>query len=232
MTELSIIIPTLNETACLKFLLPYLQRNLGATANAEIIIADGGSSDGTQGIGRKLGAVVLNTPRGRAVQMNAGAQKARGRILYFLHADSIPPVNFYSEILKALNKRDTAGCFRLRFEPSNPTLDAFAWCTRLNLPLCRGGDQSLFLPRIWFEALGGFDERYRIYEDNELIGRLYRQYTFTVLAPEIVTSSRRYQEQGTYRLQFHYAMVHLKKFFGASPETLYRYYKNHILERG
>ena len=228
MTELSIIIPTLNEAPRLTFLLPYLERNLDTPANVEIIIADGGSSDGTQDMGRKLGAVVLSTPTGRAVQMNAGAEKARGRILYFLHADSIPPKNFYSEILKTLEKRDTAGCFRLRFEPSNPTLDAFAWCTRLNIPLCRGGDQSLFLPRIWFEALGGFDERYRIYEDNELIGRLYRHYTFTVLTPELVTSSRRYQQLGTYRLQFYYAMVHLKKFFGASPEALYRYYKNHV----
>ncbi len=232
MTELSIIIPTLNEAPRLKFLLPYLQGNLEATPDAEIIIADGGSSDGTQDIGRELGAVVLSTPKGRAVQMNAGAQKARGRILYFLHADSIPPLNFYSEILKTLEKRDTAGCFRLRFEPSNRTLSAFGWCTRLNIPLCRGGDQSLFLPRIWFEALGGYDERYRIYEDNELIGRLYRQYTFTVLNPEIVTSSRRYQEQGTYRLQFHYAVVHLKKFFGASPEALYRYYEKHVQNRG
>ena len=164
--------------------------------SAEIIVADGGSSDGTPDIARNLGAVVLNTPKGRAVQMNEGAKNARGRILYFLHADSVPPASFYSDILNALKKRQTAGCFRLRFEPSNPTLNAFGWCTRLNIPLCRGGDQSLFLPRNWFEALGGFDERYRIYEDNEFIGRLYRQYTFTVLTPEIVTSSRRYQETG------------------------------------
>lgn len=228
MTEFSIIIPTLNEAPRLRFLLPYLRKNLSAVANTEIIVADGGSSDGTPDIARNLGAMVLNTPRGRAVQMNEGAKNARGRILYFLHADSVPPASFYSDILNALKKKQTAGCFRLRFEPSNPTLNAFGWCTRLNIPLCRGGDQSLFLPRNWFEALGGFDERYRIYEDNEFIGRLYRQYTFTVLTPKIVTSSRRYQELGTYRLQFHYAVVHLKKFFGASPEALYHYYKTHV----
>lgn len=212
MSEFSIIIPTLNEAPRLKFLLPYLHENLGSATGYEIIIADGGSSDGTREIGQELGAAVLSTPQGRAVQMNAGAHRARGRILYFLHADSIPPPLFYSEIQKVLKKKDTAGCFRLRFEPSNPTLDAFAWCTRINIPIGRGGDQSLVLPRTWFDALGGFDERYRIYEDNELIGRLYRQYCFTVLTPEIVTSSRRYQQQGTYRLQYQYAVVHLKKW--------------------
>ncbi len=232
MTELSIIIPTVNEAPRLQFLLPYLRKNLAATAETEIIVADGGSSDGTPDIARNLGALVLNSPKGRAVQMNEGAKNARGRILYFLHADSVPPASFYSDIFNALAKKETAGCFRLRFEPSNPTLNAFAWCTRINIPLCRGGDQSLFLPRKWFEALGGFDERYRIYEDNELIGRLYRHYTFTVLVPEIVTSSRRYQEMGTYRLQFYYAVVHLKKFFGASPGALYRYYKNHVQRPG
>jgi len=232
LTAFSIIIPTLNEAPRLQYLLPYLQKNLSAVASAEIIVADGGSSDGTPDIARNLGAIVLNTPKGRAVQMNEGAKNARGRILYFLHADSVPPPSFYSDILNALAKKQTAGCFRLQFKPSNPTLSAFAWCTRLNVPLCRGGDQSLFLPRNWFEALGGFDERYRIYEDNEFIGRLYRNYSFTVLTPEIVTSSRRYQEMGTYYLQFHYAVVHLKKFFGANPEALYHYYKNHIQRPG
>jgi rSAM/selenodomain-associated transferase 2 len=228
--EFSIVIPTLNEGPRLKFLLPYLFANLESLESSEIIVADGGSSDGTRQIAQELGAIVISSPRGRAYQMNSGARKARGHTLYFLHADSIPPVNFHSKINSALTLRDTAGCFRLRFEPSNTFLNAFAWCTRLNISLCRGGDQSLFLPCTWFEALGGFDERFQIYEDNEFIGRLYRQYAFTVLPWEITTSSRRYQAQGTYRLQYHYAVVHLKRFFGASPEALYQYYKKHVLK--
>lgn len=228
MIEFSIVIPTLNEGPHLKLLLPYLFANLEPLERAEIIIADGGSADGTPEIARELGAIVISAPRGRAYQLNAGAKIAKGRILYFLHADSIPPAHFHSKIKSALTQRDTAGCFRLRFEPSNAFLGAFAWCTRLNISLCRGGDQSLFLPRAWFEALGGFDQRYLIYEDNEFIGRLYRKYTFTVLPAEITTSSRRYQEQGIYRLQFHYAAVHLMKFFGASPQALYHYYIKHV----
>ncbi|MGA9238233.1 glycosyltransferase, partial [Robiginitalea sp.] len=112
MTELSIIIPTLNEAPRLEVLLPYLRKNLPAGAGAEIIVADGGSSDGTPEIARRLGAEVLSTPKGRAVQMNEGAKNARGRILYFLHADSVPPPGFYSDILNALKIKPTAGCFR------------------------------------------------------------------------------------------------------------------------
>jgi rSAM/selenodomain-associated transferase 2 len=229
MIALSIIIPTLNEAPRLKTLLPYLTSNARAGSPPEIIVADGGSTDGTGEVARTLGARVIAGPKGRASQMNAGAKEARGRILYFLHADTIPPREFQSKIEEALARRDTAGCFRLRFEPSDRFLDAFAWCSRLNLRICRGGDQSLFLPRPWFEALGGFDERYRIYEDNEFIGRLYRAYPFTVLPWEVTTSSRRYQQRGTYALQYHYAVVHLKKYLGASPESLYHYYKAHVL---
>ena len=230
--ELSIIIPTLNEAPRLQALLPYLASHAGAGTLPEIIVADGGSTDGTRKIARTLGAVVVTAPRGRASQMNAGAGRARGRILYFLHADTVPPRDFQSLITKTMAERATAGCFRLRFEPSDRFLDAFAWCTRFNFRICRGGDQSLFLPRTWFEALGGFDERYRIYEDNEFIGRLYRRYPFTVLPREVTTSSRRYRQRGAYALQFHYAVVHLKKFFGASPESLYQYYKTHVLRGG
>ncbi|MDM9631447.1 TIGR04283 family arsenosugar biosynthesis glycosyltransferase [Robiginitalea aurantiaca] len=228
MSEFSIIIPTLNEGPRLETLLPYLYANADPGALPEIIISDGGSTDDTKEIARKEGALVISAPRGRASQMNAGAKQAKGRILYFLHADSLPPPNFQSKITSALKRRETAGCFRIRFEPSNAFLSAFAWCSRLNFPICRGGDQSLFLPKKWFEALGGFDERYRVYEDNEFTGRLYRHYTFTVLPSELRTSARRYREKGVYQLQFHYAVVHLKKFFGASPESLYRYYKKHI----
>lgn len=232
MNDFSIIIPTLNEAPRLKILLPYLKANSNPGAIPEIIVADGGSTDETWEVAIQSGARVISAPRGRASQMNAAAKQASGRILYFLHADSLPPENFKSKIMDALEHRETAGCFRLRFDPSDRFLNAFAWCTRLNIPICRGGDQSLFLPRKWFEALGGFDERYRIYEDNEFTGRLYRQYSFTVLPWELTTSSRRYQQEGKYRLQFHYAMVHLKKFTGAGPESLYRYFEKHIKGSG
>ncbi|MFZ9004867.1 MAG: TIGR04283 family arsenosugar biosynthesis glycosyltransferase, partial [Robiginitalea sp.] len=167
-------------------------------------------------------------PKGRARQMNHGAELARGEILYFLHADSLPPEGFDRWILRAMEEKLRAGCFRLRFDPPHWFLNAFAWCTRINHPLCRGGDQSLCLPQSWFRAAGGFDERFRIYEDNEFIGRLYSDYSFRVLPAYITTSSRRYKKIGVFRLQYHYSVIHLKRVLGAPPEILYSYYQKHI----
>jgi hypothetical protein len=163
--------------------------------------------------------------------MNAGARLAKGEILYFLHADSLPPAGYDRWILQAMEKGPQAGCFRLRFDPPHWFLEAFAWCTRINHPLCRGGDQSLFVPRSWFEQSGGFDEAFQIYEDNEFIGRLYRDFSFRVLPACVTTSSRRYEKVGIFQLQYHYSIIHLKRILGAPPEALYSYYQNHIANR-
>jgi hypothetical protein len=164
--------------------------------------------------------------------MNHGAKAATGEVLYFLHADSIPPVGYDQLILRANAEKGQAGCFRLRFDPPHWFLSIFAWCTRINHPLCRGGDQSLFIPRHWFEALGGFDEAFRVYEDNEFIGRIYRTYGFRVLPAYVTTSSRRYAKNGALRLQYHYTVIHLKRLMGTGPAELHRYYLKYVRGRG
>ncbi len=226
--EISIIIPVLNEAGRLANLLPELRRRSETAAVLETIVVDGGSQDGSPGVAASLGARVLQAPAGRARQMNAGARAARGEILYFLHADTLPPSGYDRWILQAMEGGLQAGCFRLRFHPPHWLLSAFAWCTRINHPLCRGGDQSLFVPRPWFEGSGGFDEAFQIYEDNEFIGRLYRDYDFRVLPAWVTTSSRRYQKAGVFRLQYHYSVIHLKRMLGTPPEGLYAYYRKYI----
>lgn len=226
--EISIIIPVLDEAERLDILLPELRKRSETGKVMEVIVVDGGSRDGSPEIAGSHGARVIYAPKGRAGQMNHGAELARGEILYFLHADSLPPEGFDRWILRAMEEKLKAGCFRLRFDPPHRFLNAFAWCTRINHPLCRGGDQSLFLPQSWFRAAGGFDERFRIYEDNEFIGRLYSDYSFRVLPAYITTSSRRYKKIGVFRLQYHYSVIHLKRVLGAPPEILYSYYQKHI----
>jgi rSAM/selenodomain-associated transferase 2 len=226
--ELSIIIPVLNEAGRLATLIPELRKRSETGAVREIIVVDGGSGDGSAEVAAGNGARVLKAPKGRARQMNAGARSARGGILYFLHADTLPPVGYDRWILQAMEGGPQAGCFRLRFEPPHWFLNSFAWCTRINHPLCRGGDQSLFVPRSWFEQSGGFDEAFKIYEDNQFIGRLYREFSFTVLPANVTTSARRYQDLGMFRLQYHYCVIHLKRILGAPPEALYAYYQKHI----
>lgn len=229
--EISIIIPVLNEAERLGILLPELGKRAETRAVAEIIVVDGGSGDGSAQVAERKGARVVHAPRGRALQMNAGARLASAKILYFLHADSVPPQGYDRWILQAMENGPQAGCFRLRFDPPHWFLDAFAWCTRINHPMCRGGDQSLFVPRSWFEESGGFDDAFQIYEDNDFIGRLYKNYTFRVMPACVTTSSRRYKKVGVFKLQYHYSIIHLKRILGAPPEALYRYYQKHIANR-
>lgn len=228
MMEISVIIPVLDEAERLGSLLPELSKRAQTGSVLEIIVVDGGSQDASPEVARRHGARVLEAPRGRARQMNAGARAAKGELLYFLHADSLPPDGYDRWMLQGMEEGPQAGCFRLRFDPPHWFLKAFAWCTRFNHPLCRGGDQSLFVPRSWFLASGGFDESFRIYEDNEYIGRLYREFSFRVLPAYVTTSSRRYKEKGVFRLQYHYGLIHLKKILGAPPGALYAHYQKYV----
>lgn len=225
---LSIVIPVLNEEGTIGSLLHYLQQEAAHKETIEVLVIDGGSTDSTMQIAETYGAIVLHSEKGKAKQMNEGATHAKGSILYFLHADTFPPAHYDTTITSAVAKDQKAGCFRLKFNSPSRFLSFFSWFTRFNVPLCRGGDQSLFITKNLFTDLGGFNEAYRIYEDNEFIGRLYRQASFTVLPQEVLTSARKYKANGAWILQYHFTVVHLKKFLGAPPEKLYDYYLKNI----
>ena len=224
---ISIIIPVLNEAECIHILLPYLTQNRPSHCK-EIIVVDGGSTDATVSLAKSHGAKVLSCEKGRARQMNWGARHATGSILYFLHVDTLPPKNFDKSICQAITAESQAGCFQMKFDSTSILLRFFAWFTRINHKICRGGDQSLFVSKSLFMTTKGFNEDYKIYEDNEFIGRLYRETNFKVLPQKVRTSARRYEKLGPLRLQFHFGIIHLMNFLGAGPEQLYQYYNKKI----
>ena len=233
MNSISIIIPVLNEAKNIEGLLTYLNLNSSSKFISEILIVDGGSADGTQNIVSEFSkthpkVIGLNSPKGRAKQMNLGASQSKGTVLYFLHADSVPPKNFDHYILDAINKGSKTGCFKMKFDSSHRWLQLAGWFTQFNWKSCRGGDQSLFVEKMTFDELGRFNEDFLIYEDNDLIYKLYEHCNFKVLPYWIITSSRRYIANGIWSLQFHFWMIHLKKFFGATPKKLEAYYLKHI----
>lgn len=225
---ISIIIPVLNEEAYIGKLLTYLQ-NSSSKDNPEIIVVDGGSKDNTIGIAKTLGATVLRSRKGRAIQMNLGARHACGDILYFLHVDTLPPKNFDNFIVQAVAKGHEAGCFRMRFDSTSWFLKFFASLTRINHRICRGGDQSLYVTKEIFWHIKGFNENYIIYEDSEFIGRLYKTIGFKVLREWVITSARKYEKNGVVKLQYHFGVIHLKSLLGAGPDKLYDYYKRNIV---
>jgi rSAM/selenodomain-associated transferase 2 len=228
---LSIIIPVLNEEAHIGHLIEQLPLRASKPRDFEIIVVDGGSTDATTAIVKNYAISLLTSGKGRALQMNSGARKAKGKILYFLHADTLPPLHFDEAIKQAAGKGYQAGCFRMKFNAYHWFFSFFAWFTRFNFLLCRGGDQSLFINRELFFSLEGFSERYQIYEDNEFIGRIYRNTGFKVLPQNVITSARKYRQNGMFRLQYHFARIHLMNYLGAPPESLYAYYSRHIRSR-
>jgi len=154
--------------------------------------------------------------------------EAKGEILYFLHADTLPPRGFDKSIVKAIQNDYETGCFQMSFDSDSLFLKFFAWFTRVNHTICRGGDQSLFITKELFTKIKGFNEDYIVYEDNELIERLYKKTYFKILPEKVKTSARKYEERGTIKLQYHFGVIHLKNLLGASPEKLYDYYKRKI----
>ena len=231
MIKISIIIPVLNEVHTIPKLLEHLSNSILNPNAIELIFVDGGSTDSTQKLLENTNNIrVFNSEKGRAKQMNLGAKKAQGSILYFLHADSLPPKHFDQFILDEIFKNNKAGCFRMKFDSDHPWLKLAGWLTQLPFLSCRGGDQSLFVTKSLFEEIGGYDENYFIYEDNDLIRKLYERKSFVVINQWLVTSARTYRVHGVWKLQYHFAIIHLKKFFGASANHLNHYYKKNILQ--
>ena len=229
MSSISIIIPVLNEAEYIGKLLQHLTQNANPKNIAEIIVVDGDSSDNTVEIVKSYDAVIiLKSLKGRAKQMNTGAKNATGRILYFLHADSFPPKYFDDYIINEINKGHNAGCFRMQFDSQHWWLKLASWLTQFRWRACRGGDQSQFVTKTLFDSIGGYDENYTIYEDNILINELYKRNQFVVINKKLKTSARLYKKLGIWKVQYHFCAIYVKRWFGASAEDLYAYYKKHL----
>lgn len=229
MNKISIIIPIFNEVDAIHRLLLHIENTISKTIDYEIIVVDGGSNDGSlKEIQNHQKILLVHSEKGRAKQLNAGAKVTSGSLLYFLHCDSFPPKNFDLYVLEQVQNGNQAGCFRMKFDHSHPVLFVSQWFTRVNHLSCRGGDQSLFVTKELFNEIGGYDESYIIYEDNEIIKRLYQKAKFVVIPKNLITSARRYRENGVWRLQYHFTVIHLKRRLGHSVESMLDYYKKNV----
>lgn len=225
---ISIVIPALNEESRIADLVHALRdRQSSDNYIIEIIIADGGSSDSTREEAGKAGASVVNcSKKGRGVQMNEGAAFASGDLLYFLHADTIPPVNFDRSIVQAIEDGAGAGCFQLTFTGNHPVLRFYGWCTRFKTTLVRFGDQSLFATAENFLKVGGFNEDLTVMEDQDIVSNLKRVTSFVLLDEAVITSARRYEKNGVIRLQFVFGMIVILYYFGAKQDMLVHLYNS------
>jgi rSAM/selenodomain-associated transferase 2 len=217
--------PVLNEAGALRETL----KALGLTHGEELIVVDGGSADNTVSIAREFTDAVLETRRGRGLQMHLGAERAGGGILLFLHADCLLPWEAFDAVRAALNRpgvsagafdlgiRHPSVCFRVVERGAN---------LRSRLTGVPYGDQGLFMRAGTYRRVGGFRDM-PLMEDIEIAGRLRKAGRVVFLRPPIMASPRRWLKEGVvratlrdWRLALSYALLKV------SPERLARHYRD------
>jgi rSAM/selenodomain-associated transferase 2 len=226
-SRLSIIIPAWNEEAGIARLLERLLDYSGEKHDTDIIVSVSGD-DRTETIARTFPVKVCRSAKGRAVQMNTGAHLSNASVLWFLHADTIPPPTFRDDIISAIDRGIEAGCFRMTFDDPDWLMQLYGWCTQFPLSICRGGDQTLFVTSELFRKIGGFDEKMQIMEDIDIIDRIQRVTGFQILDSTVVTSSRKYQANGIIRLQAIFGSIHLMHALGYSQEDMTNWYRENV----
>lgn len=216
--EISIIIPARNEETHLGMTLAYLKQY--APVDTEIIVAEGSSEDRTAEIARSCAVTVLGCDCTRAALMNTGARVARGEVLFFLHADSLPPPDFAVMIHAALSVPGVVGgAFEQQFMEPMLGLRVVSLIDRVRYRLSGNyfGDQGIFVRRYAFQRAGGFPER-GILEDLEFCTSLRRIGPTVLIHKPVLTSGRRFLKGGITRTFLWIAMLLLRHRLGICTE--------------
>ncbi|RMH18465.1 MAG: glycosyltransferase [Acidobacteria bacterium] len=219
--RLAIVIPTLNER-------PHVDAVVAQALAAadEVVVADGGSSDGTAQRAAELGARVVAGPPGRGRQLNLGVRATTAEALLFLHADTRLPDGAGPLACEALAGGAAGGGFRLRFDVERGILVLGGRLANLRSRLtgCPLGDQAQFASRAAFDAVGGFRD-WPLLEDLDFIRRLKRYGRTVLLEPPVITAARRFHDQGIARTVGLNYLIWLLYFAGVSPHRLARLYR-------
>jgi len=222
---LSVVVPALNEQACIASTLEPLQAL--RAAGHQLVVVDGGSTDATTARARPLADRVIESPPGRARQMNRGAAVCDGTILWFLHADTRVPPAAGDAILAALVDPGRCwGRFDIRLSGTAPVLRLVAALMNLRSRLSgiATGDQGIFVRREVFEAVGGYPD-IPLMEDIALSRRLRSLARPACIGPPLVTSSRRWERDGIARTILLMWRLRLAYALGTDPRVLARAYR-------
>lgn len=223
MSPLSIVVPVLDEAGSIEATLAAVQAL--RLAGAEVVVVDGGSRDATKALAAPLADRVIDAPRGRASQMNAGARAASGAVLLFLHADTLLPEGATGLVAKLDASGREWGRFDVAIAGADPLLALVALLmnARSRFTGIATGDQAMFVRRAAFDAVGGFAE-IPVMEDVALSKRLKRRSSPLCLRERVLTSGRRWERRGTLRTILLMWRLRLAYALGADPHRLARRY--------
>ena len=218
--NISVIIPTLNEESHIE---KTLQSVIKQAGDYELFVVDGGSTDNTVAIAKRYTSVI-NSERGRAIQMNAGARLCKGDVLMFLHADTLLPDNGFRELRKRM-RDDTVsgGSFYIAFDADNFILKGVSFITRFSFRLFHFGDQGIFVRRDVFQKLRGYKE-IPIMEDYDFYKRLWKQGKVILIRIPVISSARRFIKKGVIRQLLINKFVVLAYWAGVDFQTIKRFY--------
>jgi len=222
MQKISIIIPTLNEAENIQHILKHVST---LDSNLEFIVADGNSSDDTVEKAAPYARVSQST-RGRAAQMNAGAKVADGDILWFLHADCLPHKDSAKAMREALKDPEiVGGAFEYAFDHPSLYFRLVEFTSNWKNHFLNTfyGDMGIFVRKSVFEEMGGYAE-IPLMEDMEFCKQLKKHGKIIILRPRILTSARRWRDEGIAKNVFRNWALQIAYSLGASPQILARWY--------
>ena len=220
--KISVIVPTLNEASILEDSL----RAISGLNPHEIIVVDGKSTDSTFLVARRMANLVITSKPGRAYQMNAGAKKATGDLLLFMHVDNKLSFESFKKMKKTmLLTESNGGAFTLQIESNKASLKIISilatWRAKhLNLVY---GDQTIFVRADTFQEMGGFSPL-PICEDLDFFRRLSRQGKTVLLKEKTHTSARRWKTEGVFYTTLRNVTIGSLFLLGFSPQTLSKWY--------
>jgi len=230
--RISVVVPVYHESARINDLLAHLAA-LDGDGTIERIVVDGSPEMDTLAVIDDPGVIAVRSPKGRARQMNVGAEAASGDVLLFLHADTKLPLDAFTSILGALeNPAVVGGAFHVRFEPERFVLKAFGFIDNWRCKLTRVpyGDQAIFVRRAYFERNGGF-RHIPIMEDVELMRRIKRLGDpIRIIDAKVTSSARRWEREGLFYCTARNCILVGLFWLGVSPHTLKRFYPDNPRE--
>ena len=226
---ISIIIPTYNESAAIEKTLRHLSE-LTCDEEKEIIIADGGSIDGTIEIACRY-ATIVKSEKGKAKQLNAGAKQSPGDLLFFVHADMFVPEAALAAILLQIKEGYDGGGFANEFDQHNDKIKLIGRILNLRFrnreqsdSCIFYGDNGIFVKKKVFEELGGFAE-IPIMEDYDFSVRMKKQFKVKqIKLPKLVLSARRHVEAGFFKTRIQWILIRKLYKLGVSPFKLAKWY--------